>query len=137
MHTRPMQYTIDENVMKMTVTDKPRPGELLVNHLPVTIGRDPIADIRLSDGRVSRFHCIVDLPEFGEGLVVRDLGSRYGTYVNGEKIREAPLANGDILTIGTSAFKISYDTEAVSTVEVVTLLRRLHHLWRSYLATLN
>ena len=50
---------------------------------------------------VSRRHCQLD--EVGGLLVVRDLGSRYGTYVNGMRVAEARLPD-DKLTVGLTSF---------------------------------
>ena len=41
-------------------------------------------------------------------LVVRDLGSKYGTFVNGRQIAEALLLPGDMLSVGLSNFVAVY-----------------------------
>lgn len=61
-------------------------------------GRHPNSDIFLDDITVSRRHAEVVRHE--EGYRVRDAGSLNGTYLNRERIDEAPLANGDELQIG-------------------------------------
>jgi len=61
-------------------------------------GRHPNSDIFLDDITVSRRHAEVVRRE--EGYHVRDAGSLNGTYLNRERIDEAPLANGDELQIG-------------------------------------
>jgi pSer/pThr/pTyr-binding forkhead associated (FHA) protein len=63
-----------------------------------TAGRHPESDIFLDDVTVSRRH--VEIVVAGDGFLVRDVGSLNGTYVNRERIDEAPLANGDELQIG-------------------------------------
>jgi len=47
---------------------------------------------------VSRRH--VEIVAGPDGFVVRDVGSLNGTYLNRERIEEAPLANGDEVQIG-------------------------------------
>ena len=47
---------------------------------------------------MSRRH--VEIAVAGDGFVVRDVGSLNGTYLNRERIDEAPLVNGDELQIG-------------------------------------
>jgi pSer/pThr/pTyr-binding forkhead associated (FHA) protein len=63
-----------------------------------TAGRHPDSDIFLDDVTVSRRHAeVVATPD---GFVVRDVGSLNGTYLNRERIDEAPLGHGDELQIG-------------------------------------
>lgn len=71
---------------------------------PAIIGRSEQAAVVLDDLRVSRLHCeILDC----EGqLVLRDLGSRNGTYVNGDRIRQAPLHEGDVVTLGLTTLEV-------------------------------
>ena len=80
--------------------------QLDVDHFPATIGRKAESTVRLTDRWVSRLHCRIEIE--GEDLVVRDLGSRHGTYVNGELVEDAVLAPGDELQIGLHEFRIKY-----------------------------
>ncbi len=73
-----------------------RPGE------PTRIGRGLDCDIVLADPLSSRVHSTVQLEE-GEWWV-RDAGSRNGTYLNGQKIDEARLAESSVLKVGSSEF---------------------------------
>jgi pSer/pThr/pTyr-binding forkhead associated (FHA) protein len=43
-------------------------------------------------------------------VVVRDLGSRLGTYVNGDDVTESVLRSGDLLTLGTASFRARYES---------------------------
>ncbi len=61
-------------------------------------GRHPESDIFLDDVTVSRRHA--EFHRQGSGFRVRDVGSLNGTYVNRERIDEAPLSNGDEVQIG-------------------------------------
>ncbi len=61
-------------------------------------GRHPDSDIFLDDITVSRRHA--EIVRTGDGYTVRDAGSLNGTYLNRERIEDAPLANGDELQIG-------------------------------------
>ncbi len=64
----------------------------------VRAGRHPNSEIFLDDITVSRRHAeVVRRPD---GFVVRDAGSLNGTYLNRERIDEAPLSNGDEVQIG-------------------------------------
>jgi DNA-binding CsgD family transcriptional regulator len=68
----------------------------------VTIGSDPSNAVAvMHDPTVSRLHAV--LSHYGPGWCVRDLDSRNGTYVNGERISsERPLLAGDELRVGNS-----------------------------------
>lgn len=72
----------------------------------MTIGRSPDAGICLADRWASRCHCEID--QIGGTLVVRDLGSTHGTFVNGREITESNVMPGDKLTIGISSFLMQY-----------------------------
>jgi hypothetical protein len=73
----------------------------------VTIGRDPDRDICLSgDDQVSRRHA--DLRHTGGRWVVTD-HSTNGTYVNGRRIAERALNDGDQLRFGTTAYTFHAD----------------------------
>lgn len=77
-----------------------------MKRLPAVIGRSREAQVRVSDPWVSRRHCEIDRAE--ETLVVRDLGSKHGTFVNGERTGVAYLLPGDRLTIGATSLRIVY-----------------------------
>jgi pSer/pThr/pTyr-binding forkhead associated (FHA) protein len=63
-----------------------------------TAGRSPDADIFLDDVTVSRKHA--EFLRSGEDVVVRDIGSLNGTYVNRTRIDQAVLRSGDEVQIG-------------------------------------
>jgi DNA-binding NtrC family response regulator len=67
---------------------------------PVVIGRNEGVDVHLEDNEVSGVHC--ELRAVSEGIQVRDLGSRNGTFCGAVRIREAIIADGAELTVGTS-----------------------------------
>ena len=63
-----------------------------------TVGRAPRADFILEAALVSRLHCRLEAE--GETLLVVDLDSTNGTYVNDKRVERARLASGDRLRIG-------------------------------------
>lgn len=69
---------------------------------PVTIGRGLNADLVLKDEKASRLHCAVESFE-GECLV-RDLKSKNGLLVNGERVETAYITPGDTFQIGGTVF---------------------------------
>jgi DNA-binding NarL/FixJ family response regulator len=68
----------------------------------VTVGKGPENDLVIaSDATVSRLHAVVE--RIGAGWCLRDLGSRNGTYVNGERIfSERVLHPGDEIRLGST-----------------------------------
>jgi pSer/pThr/pTyr-binding forkhead associated (FHA) protein len=71
------------------------------------IGRREDCHLRIPLGEVSRRHCQIETRE--EALLLRDLGSSNGTYVNGRRVQESPLLAGDVLRIGTLEFLVQVD----------------------------
>lgn len=74
-------------------------GTFTLHNAVTRIGRGADADIRIDDPGVSRHHAEVRI---GNDIILRDLGSTNGTYVNGTLIAEHPLRDGAIITIGST-----------------------------------
>ena len=70
----------------------------------VVIGKAADADFILSDVLVSRKHA--RLIRFEQSVVLEDLGSTNGTYLNGKLIRTSPVREGDVITIGNNDLTI-------------------------------
>jgi pSer/pThr/pTyr-binding forkhead associated (FHA) protein len=73
---------------------------------PASVGRNRGADLCLDDRHVSRQHC--ELERLEDTVVVRDMDSANGTYVNGLKVSEAILKPGDKLTVAVISFIVDY-----------------------------
>ncbi|MBL8745092.1 MAG: Flp pilus assembly complex ATPase component TadA [Phycisphaerae bacterium] len=72
----------------------------------VAIGRHPDNDIPLKDDDVaSRFHCVIEPGANGQ-YILKDLGSRNGTRVNGEPVSTAPINPGDVIVVGKHTFSL-------------------------------
>ncbi|HEU5116658.1 MAG TPA: FHA domain-containing protein [Isosphaeraceae bacterium] len=70
-----------------------------------TVGRQDGCQIRISSSQVSRKHC--EIFEKKGLLLVKDLGSSNGTFVNGKKIDgQQVLEPGNMLTVGAITFRI-------------------------------
>ncbi len=69
-----------------------------INKEQIIIGRDISSDILLCNDSISRRHA--EVVRSAEGWRVRDLGSSNGTFVNGQRIDEVLLAEGDVITLG-------------------------------------
>jgi pSer/pThr/pTyr-binding forkhead associated (FHA) protein len=77
----------------------------LQTHRPFTAGRDPGNDIILRDPKVSRHHAEII---FERGFfVVHDLSSANGTYINGKRVRVAPLTHSAKLRMGNTYGRFS------------------------------
>ena len=66
---------------------------------PVTFGRMPECDITLNDSNVSRRHA--EIRPVGDGFHLVDLGSTNGSKVNGVRVSERELVDGDELGFGS------------------------------------
>ena len=74
-----------------------------VDRPSIVLGRSSKADIQLDQESVSRNHC--KLINTGKSIMLRDLGSTNGTYVNDELVDEYVLRDGDLIKIGRCIFK--------------------------------
>ncbi len=82
----------------------------------LTIGRQEGSTIRIEDTRVSRQHATVAIQE--DSLVIRDLGSHNGTFVNDQRITgTVRLNNGDKVRIGRSNFVVRLEVSPAAGVE--------------------
>jgi predicted component of type VI protein secretion system len=82
-------------------------GKTSVKEIPlgaekILIGRRNDCAVRIPSPLVSRLHC--ELTQADDRLVVRDLGSSNGTFVNGTKVKEKELRSGDTLGVGPLTF---------------------------------
>lgn len=76
---------------------------------PLTfVGRTPENQIRIYKPAVSRRHA--QITETDAGWLLRDLSSENGTYVNGQRVAERLLADGDRIQFGTSRFVLRLTT---------------------------
>jgi two-component system, cell cycle response regulator len=69
----------------------------------IKIGRDPTADVVLDDAHVSRFHAEIEI-KGPEEIWLRDLKSTNGIFINGVKVEERELRDGDKILVGTRSY---------------------------------
>jgi two-component system cell cycle response regulator len=74
-----------------------------LNASSLLIGRSSKCDIQIDQESTSRNHS--KIVNTGKSLLIRDLGSTNGTYVNDEPIEEHVLRDGDFIKIGRTIFK--------------------------------
>jgi sigma-B regulation protein RsbU (phosphoserine phosphatase) len=87
---------------------------IVLNRTPFTVGRKIDKDLVIADPRVSRDHAHI-MQEGGDFFLV-DLGSKHGTFVNGERIQRQKLERGDRLEFGArdSAYLLFNPAHATS-----------------------
>lgn len=84
------------------------------------VGRHPKNRIKVLEPGVSKVHCLIS--QEGDGaFTIRDLGSRNGTYVNGDRVEEAvALSDGDEILLGTTRCLFREEMAASAVVRMVS-----------------
>lgn len=77
-----------------------------------TIGRVEDNTFHIADPSISSHHCEVQLR--GSDIVIRDLNSTNGTFINGNKIEESILKPGQILRLGQVELKLEVEGATTS-----------------------
>jgi pSer/pThr/pTyr-binding forkhead associated (FHA) protein len=91
--------TLPPGTGMLVVVRGPNAGSrYLLDREITTVGRHPDSAIFLDDVTVSRRHA--ELTRDGVTIVLRDLGSLNGSYVNGERVDQRQLGTGDEVQIG-------------------------------------
>ena len=91
----------------------PRCGSTYSAQPMAVIGRDDRAEVPLRDVAVSRRHAV--LMSDGVAWAIEDLGSKNGTRVNGERVREPrALRDGDRIAVGTNTVLVFSSAEAAA-----------------------
>ena len=98
---------------RLQVTDSSGRRIVPVNKPVFLIGRRTAADLQLVNADVSREHA--EIARDGIRYLLRDRGSRYGTFVNGEQVTERALSHGDRIRLGrTDAIELVFMTDPSS-----------------------
>jgi DNA-binding NtrC family response regulator len=101
--------------MSLVVVDGPQTGKRCpLEDGRLLVGKDESCDLKLMDIAVSRHHFEIERVE--DRFVIRDLGSKNGTAVNGTAIKEAFLAPGSNILAGNTAlmFQAIYESAEIS-----------------------
>ncbi|HEX6764691.1 MAG TPA: sigma 54-interacting transcriptional regulator [Polyangiaceae bacterium] len=105
---------------------------------PQLVGKSPVCSLHVEDSAVSRRHLALELGS--GGLLVRDLGSKNGTRVDGVRVAEAVLEGGERIEIGETILRVEPSgaaaplelpdaTEFGRVVGASTAMRRLYPLF--------
>lgn len=81
------------------------PAPVMLDRLPMILGRSESADIALAFSSISREHARLFVED--EKLFIEDMGSSNGVQVNGEKHRKSELAAGDMVQLGVVEFRVA------------------------------
>ena len=98
----------------------------IIDQDQVTIGRGSDCDVVLSKRQVSRYHAQIERDD--GGYLLRDLGSKNGTYVNGQEVRDRPyrLKDGDEIQIALCVKMGFVGADATLPLELTGPNRGLH-----------
>ena len=79
---------------------------------PVTVGRDPTSEIIIDDPSISRRHCQFLIDPYGS-LVVRDLDSKNGVYIDDRRVDKAIVPPKAELRIGLITLRVDLTDEDI------------------------
>jgi diguanylate cyclase (GGDEF)-like protein len=113
-----MDLTVSDDDGSVPVQGKTRPWLFVVHgadrarriklaEAPVTLGRGPGADVLLKDDRASKVHCSVRVMP-GDAVEIVDLGSRNGTFVDGQRVDRTILRPNSQLRIGHTILRVEH-----------------------------
>src|SRR5258708_32499183 len=98
------------------ISGKYQGGEFpLKQEKQIVIGRSGELDVVLAEDMVSRKHAKISTQ--GGKIVIEDLGSTNGTFVNGEKSKHARLKGGDRILIETALLRLVPPVNNLTEVE--------------------
>jgi pSer/pThr/pTyr-binding forkhead associated (FHA) protein len=101
----------------LVIQGRPLRKDLVFPRGSYVFGRGAECHVRPNSEWVSRQHC--QLLVTGDAASIRDLGSRNGTLINGERVMgERGLTNGDQLQIGPLVFEVRLEQTPPSTPDI-------------------
>jgi two-component system, NtrC family, response regulator GlrR len=95
--------------LRISWSDTRGPQVCTVNQRAV-IGSAPSADVVVADATVSKLHADVEPRE--DGIWIRDLGSRNGTYIEGILVRDGAVPEGGGVRVGSTLLTMQREPEA-------------------------
>jgi transcriptional regulator with GAF, ATPase, and Fis domain len=101
--------------MVRVIDAKAFPASFVLRTGTCVIGSAPTCDIAISEATVSRTH--VELGLVPEGVSVSDLGSRNGTFYQGQRVEKMVLALGGRIRVGAATVVIEADADSLAEAE--------------------
>ncbi len=93
---------------------------LTLTQFPVTIGRDASNTIVIEDDEVSRFH--LRIKRRGRLFICEDLESKNGTFINGDRVLNSIVKNGDKILVGLTEYQF---VTSESDIQIATEILKL------------
>ena len=106
---------VDDAPKLMVTLTGEEPREVLLTEKRALVGRADLSDVVLLDQFVSSQHALLIRGE--NSVVLVDLRSRNGTFVNGRRVQSKVLLHDDIISLGDHRLKMIYP-EGHSTIEI-------------------
>jgi DNA-binding NtrC family response regulator len=128
MTTRNLSAPVTNDSGFLTWKDSTRTQQMEVGEF-LTLGRDSCNHIVIEDEFASSRHTRIERKP--NGFLLRDLRSRNGTFVNGARIFEAQLNDGDRVRIGETDLFFSWDAQTAAANIVMT---SKNQVWQAQLA---
>jgi hypothetical protein len=91
----------DGLMVMLRVLEGQEPGKgYPIHQTPVSLGRDALCDVSITDSRLSRQHAMIYY--FAPDFYLKDLGSTNGSFVNDKRIKQSAIKNGDKIKLGST-----------------------------------
>jgi len=84
----------------------------LIDKRKILVGSSEKADFRINDSSISSVHAFIYIKD-NEGFFIKNLFSEAGIFVNGNRVEECFVCNGDVLSFGTLSFSVEALEEEV------------------------
>jgi DNA-binding NtrC family response regulator len=105
---RPGTHAVPAALRVVALSGPDRGAELLLAKGTYLVGKDPAADLVLTDGAVSRRH--LELSVRQDGIAIRDLGSKNGSFLDRARFSQVVVGAGAVITIGKTQLRLTAAT---------------------------
>ncbi len=110
--------------MRLRCLDARIPDAFVLDKKKLIIGSGDHCDIQLKLAGISSYHAFLFIK--GEGLMVKDLYSEAGIFVNGKRVDESFVGSGDVLTIGNLSFQAEMLEDAPPVFNADEMIQTVH-----------
>ena len=119
-----------DNAFQLVVRKGPKPGQIfqLVEDT-ITVGRDPVSDIVIVEGEISRHHA--RLTQGVSGYILQDMASTNGTFVDGKRLggEPFPLSPDQTIMFGSNValtYQVLPGPDPMATVVAPASIKSFH-----------